>query len=587
MIAGPVLVSVAAVGLSWLISGALLVSRRAVPAGSLLALSGTLALAACLAGARGHEDGARLLLVLTAMLLTPLAVAAYPRLEWRHPVDFVALVTIAGAGLVALAGWRSDGVIGTMALVIGVTLIGSIWWRIERSLGDDRWALIWMALGVGAPGLAAGVIVFVAPDPAGTTLAIALFVLLGPAMYVGVARPEVIDVRGLVVHSVVFSLAAVVYVAAFVAVASFVEVINGEPAAVGGMAVIGLLVAATFHWTQVRLRGVVDELIFGSRPNPLDAATDVVGHIGDDPVLALRAIREALVLPYASIVVDGEPVATSGTAVTYTRSLPLELGDDSQAELVVGLRPGDLTLSEGDEHVVRLVGPLLAQTLRANQLASDLQTSREATVTALAEERRRLRRDLHDGLGPRLSGIAFTSDAARNSLRSDPKAADALLATLRTETRNAIDEIRRIVYAMRPPALDELGLVPALRQQAVALRTAGGDPLQVTITAGALPETIPAAVEVAAYRIVTEALTNAARHSGSDTASVCLQADDEALSFDVTDAGTTAGGWSAGVGIASMRERAAELGGTLTVDIGSSGSHIRGVLPLPLVDSSE
>ncbi len=133
-----------------------------------------------------------------------------------------------------------------------------------------------------------------------------------------------------------------------------------------------------------------------------------------------------------------------------------------RAQLEVGLRAGDLSLSAGDEHVLRLVGPLLAQTLRANRLAADLQVSREATVTALEEERRRLRRDLHDGLGPRLSGIAFTSDAARNSLRSDPDATDELLATLRAETGSAIDEIRRLVYAMRPPALDELGLVPAL-----------------------------------------------------------------------------------------------------------------------------
>ena len=94
-------------------------------------------------------------------------------------------------------------------------------------------------------------------------------------------------------------------------------------------------------------------------------------------------------------------------------------------------------------------------------------------MTALEEERRRLRRDLHDGLGPRLSGIAFTSDAARNLLRTDPDAADALLP-LRAETTTAIDEIRQLVYAMRPPALDELGLVPALRQQATGLRGSAG-----------------------------------------------------------------------------------------------------------------
>lgn len=216
----------------------------------------------------------------------------------------------------------------------------------------------------------------------------------------------------------------------------------------------------------------------------------------------------------------------------------------------------------------------------ASTLAADLQLSREETITALEEERRRLRRDLHDGLGPRLSGIAFTSDAARNTLRSDPEGTDSLLVTMRAETVSAIEEIRRLVYAMRPPALDELGLVPALRQQAAALRTSEGNPLRVTITARELPAPVTAAVEVAAYRIVVEALTNVARHSGSDTAAVCLQADDGALVIDVTDAGMTNGAWSTGVGMASMRERAAELGGTLTAGIGAVGGHVHAVLPL-------
>jgi signal transduction histidine kinase len=302
----------------------------------------------------------------------------------------------------------------------------------------------------------------------------------------------------------------------------------------------------------------------------------------------LRAIREALVLPYAAVLVEGSVLAASGDEVTQTRAFPLELGDGRFGELAVALRVGDLRLSAGDEHVLRLAAPLLAQTLRANQLATDLQQSREATVSALEEERRRLRRDLHDGLGPRLSGIAFTADAARNSLRSNPDDTEQLLASLRVETVTAIDEIRRLVYAMRPPALDELGLVPALRQQALTLRTPGGSPLRVTVSAVGLPEGVGAAVEVAAYRIVMEALTNVARHSGGDTATVSLQVDAGALSIDVRDAGRSNGAWSAGVGIQSMRERAAQLGGTLTAGRQNSGGHVHAVLPLgqPMTDAS-
>ena len=136
------------------------------------------------------------------------------------------------------------------------------------------------------------------------------------------------------------------------------------------------------------------------------------------------------------------------------------------------------------------------------------------------------------------------------------------MAQLRADTVTAIEEIRRMVYAMRPPALDELGLVPALRQQAVGLRNRDGEPVAVDVTAPEEFPDLPAAVEVAAYRIVTEALTNVARHSTSASASVRLDPAADGLHLEVTDRGRS-GAWRAGVGLASMRERATELGGTL------------------------
>jgi len=245
----------------------------------------------------------------------------------------------------------------------------------------------------------------------------------------------------------------------------------------------------------------------------------------------------------------------------------------------VGLRPGDLAFSPGDEQVLRLTVPLLAQTLRARALAADVIALRGQTIAAVEEERRRLRRELHDGLGPRLSGVAFTSDAARNLIRTDPAAAEEMVGQLRADTVVAIEEIRRMVYAMRPPALDELGLVPALRQQAVGLRNRDGHPVSVRVSApDAFPD-LPAAVEVAAYRIVTEALTNVARHSTSASASVRLDPVADGLHLEVTDRGSS-GAWRPGVGLASMRERAAELGGTLEAGPGPSGGRVEALLPM-------
>ena len=277
-----------------------------------------------------------------------------------------------------------------------------------------------MALSAGTALFIGAVVSFAMPTQAGGVLVTLTGTVAAPGLYVGVARPEIVDVRGLVVRVVVLLTTLLAYVALFMSGAAVLELLGDDSPPVPALAMMGALAAITFQPLRVLLRGVVDQLLFGTRPDPLGAASHVAGHIGDDPVLALRAIREALVLPYAAVSVDDRPLASSGIAVTHTRTLPLDLGDGRTGELVVGLRPGDLRLSDSDEHVLRLATPLLAQTLRARALADDLQESREQTITALEEERRRLRRDLHDGLGPRLSGIAFTSDAARNTLRGDP-----------------------------------------------------------------------------------------------------------------------------------------------------------------------
>ncbi|HET6391991.1 MAG TPA: histidine kinase, partial [Blastococcus sp.] len=407
-------------------------------------------------------------------------------------------------------------------------------------------------------------------------LMVAVFALIGPTMYVGVTLPDLVDVRGLVVRVVVFGAAFVTCMSVFVLGFGLLDALGASDLNIGALAVIAGLCAALFHPTQVLLRGVVDQLLFGERPDPLGAASQVVGRIGEDPLPALRAIREALVIPYAALLVDGETLASSGTETTHTHTLDL----DGAGHLVVGLRPGDLAFSPGDEQVLRLTVPLLAQTLRARALAEDLIESRGQTIAAVEEERRRLRRELHDGLGPRLSGVAFTSDAARNLIHTDPDAAADMVAQLRADTVVAIEEIRRMVYAMRPPALDELGLVPALRQQAVGLRNRDGEPVAVDVTAPEDLADLPAAVEVAAYRIVIEALANVARHSSSASAAVRLERGDDGLRLEITDRGVRNGAWRPGVGLSSMQERAAELGGTLEAGPGPGGGRVSALLPL-------
>lgn len=444
-------VAVAVVAVSTAVSGlALLLARSAVVSAVLLICTGASGILAAVLLAAGREPAGAIALVAGAALFGPGALVAFPQFRWRHPVDFVSAVVIIGCGAVGTSYAAVDlGVVGVLGLVQGCTLLVHTWWRIEVSADRERRALVWMALAL----ILATIVYFLLSFSAegfdsGTLPAIgtATFALVAPAMVVGATLPDLVDVRALVVRTVVHSVAAVTVMAVFVLALALLDALGARQLNVGAQALLAALSATLHHPTCVVLRGVVDQLLFGERPDPLGAASAVVDRIGADPVVALRAIREALVIPYAALVVDGAPYAVSGTATTHTRSLDL----DGAGQLVVGLRPGDLAFSRGDEQVLRLTVPLLAQTLRAGVLAEQLIASRGHTIAAVEEERRRLRRELHDGLGPRLSGVAFTSDAARNLIRTDPAAAEEMVGQLRADTVIAIEEIRRMVHGCAP-----------------------------------------------------------------------------------------------------------------------------------------
>ncbi len=371
-------------------------------------------------------------------------------------------------------------------------------------------------------------------------------------------------------------MSGLTFVAVFVGAASAIALTGGS-ASVGAMAVVGALCAAGFGPLAALLRGAVDRMLFGDRDPPIAAASRVGERLADDPVPALQALRSALALPYAALERDGHVVAASGRAPGAVRRLALRVGERTAGELVVGLRPGTSGLDATDETTLAIVAPALAQTLLARELARQLQDSRAGMITAVEDERRRLRRDLHDGLGPTLTGVAFAADAARNVLAADPTRAAELVAGLRRDVADAIAEIRRLVEGLRPPAVDELGLVGALGQQATRMHAADGRPLAVRVDVPVPLPALPAAVEVAAYRIVTEALTNVARHAGSRDAVVALERDGGRLRIVVQDGGAPAAEWVPGVGLTSMRERAEQLGGTFRAGAG----RVEVVLPSP------
>jgi signal transduction histidine kinase len=370
----------------------------------------------------------------------------------------------------------------------------------------------------------------------------------------------------------------------FVGGASVYRLVAGEPPSLGVLGVLVTVIAAGYHPVLVRVRDTADELLFGGRADPVETLTLLGSELsaGSSPQEWLRALRLALGVPAVELRTQDRTVARSGDDPgNGSEVTSLRLGAEPVGELVVSLPPEQLRLPATTRAVLDLVAGPLAQAVHATRLAAQLQASRGRVVAALEEERRRVRRDLHDGLGPTLTGIAYSADAARNLVSTDPAASVALLRDLRADTADAIAEIRRIVYGLRPRAIDELGLVAAVRQQVSRLGTADGRPLRVALDAPhALPD-LPAAVEVVAYRVAVEAVTNVARHAGVDEATLRFAVRDGSLDVEVCDGGGSGTVWTPGVGLAGMRERVEEVGGLLTVETAPGRNRVSARIPLP------
>jgi signal transduction histidine kinase len=419
--------------------------------------------------------------------------------------------------------------------------------------------------------LGAGAVIVVAVTPwalvAGTPIAVLFTIpLLPAAVAVAVLRHQLLDIRLVIARGLTYALLSGLVLAAY---AALVIVLSGVASA--------LLVSLLALPVRSRLQTAVDRLFYGERGNPLRVASRVGRSMPGGLAETLAELAEALRLPYVAVLVDGVVVASGGEPEGESATLPL--GVDT---LVVGLRRGEAHLSPADGRVLALLAGPLSTAVHATLLLEQLQVSRRRSVSAQEQERRRLRRDLHDGLGPLLTGVALSADTASNLAGpSEGTALQERLTAVRRDSRAAIIEVRRIVDNLGSPALDEHGLLHALRLRAAqTTRRSDGSALTTVVEAERDLPALPAEVELATYRIATEALTNVVRHSSASTVVVRLGCDD-GLHCEVLDNGADTGRWMPGVGIVGMRERAAELGGVCEVGPGPDGGRVR--LSLPVV----
>jgi two-component system NarL family sensor kinase len=479
-------------------------------------------------------------------------------------------------------------IVNVLWAVIFAGAIASLAVRYRRGSETERRQLLWLLL-VGLV-LVPWVGVIWGIFDSGPVLGLLALSLIPAAITVAILRDQLLDIKVVVSRALLYGLLTTAAVGAYAGLVALLDLMVRSQVSFGVAVAASIIVAFCFNPARVWLQRLVDRALYGDRRDPVRAVSRVGERLAGAGVAGMPSVLEALCdslrLPFAAVRFSCAEVAAHGTEPELRHSIALNYDGAVIGELIVGLRSGQRQLSTQDIAVLQLLAGPLAVAAHATALSAALQESRSGIVAAREEERRRLRRDLHDGLGPALTGIAFKADAARNTLDTAGASTGAaldLLTGLRADTTAAIADIRRLVYGLRPPALDDLGLVGSLREQTVRLaQRPGGGGVAVTLNAPDDLPALPAAVEVAAYRIVTEAMTNAVRHSGAGWIGITLALSGAGLSVEVGDDGAgPPAGWQAGVGVTSMRERAAELGGSCWFGPGpDGGARVTALLPL-------
>lgn len=433
-------------------------------------------------------------------------------------------------------------------------------------------------------------------DPGGTELLLLTllygFILLVPfSIGMAILRHRLWDIDPVINRALVYGVLTAGVIGGYVLAVNYL----GTLFQAGGNLIISLAVTATiavlFAPVRERVQRGVNRLMYGERDDPYAVITrlgeQLETAISPDAVLSVitRTVCDALKLPYAAITLDiegGSAVAAeTGSAVEGPLRLPLVYQGEKVGDLILAPRRAGERFAPSDRRLLDGLARQAGVAAHAVRLTTDLQRSRQRLVTTREEERRRLRRDLHDGLGPMLGSLTLKLDIADEVMDGDPATARKLIRNLKAEAQAAVTDIRRLVYDLRPPALDDLGLVGAIRETAAQCGVGG---LRVTVREpGDLPP-LPAAVEVAAYRIVQESLANTVRHAAAGSCTVDIALEDGCLMIEIVDDGrgiTDAA--RPGVGMASMRERAAEIGGECTVESvkpDGSGTRVRALLPM-------
>jgi two-component system NarL family sensor kinase len=498
-------------------------------------------------------------LVVALVLVAGIAISPHPL---GDPVVIGNPFGVSAAGPVLDVG--GDVVLVLFAGLVLVSL-GSMAWRMRGAVGDERRQLAWVLLGAGVLALQLPFEALATPRVTGLVSALLMSVFCA-CVGIAMVRHRLYEIDFILSRSLVYGTLTICLLVVYVGVVALLGAAFQGRAGFAVSVVAAGVVAVALAPLRARLQRGVDRMLYGQRRDPLAVMSQLgrrMERTAPERVLPALAEEVAATLRLSGVTIEldaGESV-THGAGHGVPLVLPLTFQSQHVGRLTVYPRGRQDMFSRAERDLLEGVGRQLGVAAFAVGLTADLQRSREHLVSAREEERRRLRRDLHDGLGPLLAGVSLQLGAARNLLRGDPAAADALLIRLDEQAQGAVADVRRLVDDLRPPALDELGLASAIGEQAARFEGTLGVCVEVRGDLAALP----AAVEVAAFRIATEAITNSARHAQAQFCRVglCL---DGVLEVTVRDDGRgLPAQLTPGIGLTSIGERTAELGGTWSI----------------------
>jgi len=465
---------------------------------------------------------------------------------------------------------------------------------------QTKWVVYGLAIGVSGY-IIARLLSILIPDPNGngigltiglSVFAILLMLLVPISISIAVLRYRLWDINPIINRTLVYGTLSALTIGLYVLVVGYFSSLFQNNIANWIISFIATgVIAIIFEPLRERLQRGVNRLMYGERDDPTTVLTNLSRRLdaalAPDSVLQtiVETLAQTLRIPYAAVTLsylDEAPrlISSFGLPPSESIHLPLTYQTERVGELILAPRAPSESFSTEDMKLINLIAQQAGVAAHTVRLNNELQRSREKLVTAQEEERRRLRRDLHDGVGPTLASLSQRIDTAADLVNTNPQASIELLKDLKGQVKNTVAEIRRLVYALRPPVLDEFGLVSAIREH-VAQYT-GPNGLQVTFDITEPLPPLPAAVEVAAYRIALEAFTNIINHAQANTCQMKIKVEQNSLLIEISDNGKgLSPNMRSGVGLTSMRERVAELGGEFMIENSSTGgTHLKARLPL-------